>query len=155
GTRPSARSTGANHTGLRYSNCRVTKLNRAQLTDQGGALANEPIASLSGRAALRSSARQSAWSASTLGRAGKLDRNAGGDDPFEVHAVVDTNGGASLVIGANDDVRVDILGLADEFAQNKFLPIVLERSAVFGMPGGGSLYPADGIKNTASFDGAG
>jgi hypothetical protein len=30
---------------LRYSNCRVTKLNRAQLTDQGGALANERIAS--------------------------------------------------------------------------------------------------------------
>src|SRR5207244_2765549 len=43
----------------------------------------------------------------------------------------------------------------NKFAQNKFLPIVLERSAVFGMPGGGSLYPADGIKNTASFDGAG
>jgi hypothetical protein len=30
---------------LRYSNCRVTKRNRAQLTDQGGALANERIAS--------------------------------------------------------------------------------------------------------------
>jgi hypothetical protein len=38
-------STGTNHTRLRYSNCRVTKLNRAQLTDQGGALANERIAS--------------------------------------------------------------------------------------------------------------
>jgi len=29
---------------LRYSNYRVTKVNRAQLTDQAGALANERIA---------------------------------------------------------------------------------------------------------------
>jgi hypothetical protein len=29
------------------------------------------------------------------------------------------------------------------------------RGAVFRMPGGGSLYPADGINNTAAFDRAG
>jgi len=34
---------------LRYSNCRVTKLNRAPLTDQDGALANERIASTTQR----------------------------------------------------------------------------------------------------------
>ena len=77
-----------------------------------------------------------------LGRAGKLDRNPGGDNAFEFHAnLVDTNGGASLVIDTNDGVRVDILGLANKFTQNEFPPIVLERGAVFGMPGGGSLYP--------------
>jgi hypothetical protein len=53
-----------------------------------------------------------------LGRAGKLDRNAGGDNAFEFHAnLVDMNGGASLVIDTNDGVRVDILGIANEFAQ--------------------------------------
>jgi hypothetical protein len=47
-----------------------------------------------------------------LGRAGKLDRNASGDNAFEFHAnLVDTNGGASLVIDTNDGVRVDILAL--------------------------------------------
>src|ERR1700757_649973 len=92
---------------------------------------------------------------STVCIAGGAQRPASSSVSSIVRSGFSAMGGASLVIDTNDGVRIDILGLANEFAQNKFLPIVSARSAVFGMPGGGSLYPADGIKNPAAFDGAG
>ena len=58
-----------------------------------------------------------------------------------------------LIIEPDDCVGVDILGLPDEVLQNKFPPIVLQRRAPFGMPGGSCRDFADRIKNLATFDG--
>ena len=71
-----------------------------------------------------------------LGRAGQLDREAGGDDAFEFHPGLGiADGPVLLIIEPYNGVGVDIFGLPDEVVQNKFPPIVLQRRAAFGMPG--------------------
>jgi hypothetical protein len=71
-----------------------------------------------------------------LRRARNLDREAGGDNAFELHVgLADPYGRVVPVAGPDDGVGVIILRLANEVAKNELPPILMQRRAVFGMPG--------------------
>jgi hypothetical protein len=59
------------------------------------------------------------------GGAGKLHRDAGGDHAVELQVgLVNPDDAVILVVDPNDRVGVDIFGLANEFAQDKFPPFL-------------------------------
>jgi hypothetical protein len=91
-----------------------------------------------------------------LRRARKLDRDAGGENPLELHACpFDRNDTVGFIIQADDRVGADIFRRVDQFTQNEFTPIVLVWGAIRGVPSGGGLDLADRIENAAALDDVG